>query len=171
MAGMKAVVLGIVWALAGFCCVAADIPIQPNFDAAKFGGTWYPLQLVLDIEGLKDVKITGRKVTPLDNGDMDVDVEILENGECTKKLIRFLHTDQPGKFTTEAGTTIHVVDTDYDSYLFVHVDAGPQKILHFEARDPQGSDSLKEKFKKLAGSLGFPTDKIKDMPSTDPCSL
>nr|XP_060616741.1 lipocalin-like [Anolis sagrei ordinatus] len=169
MAGMKALVLGMVWAIACSYCVAADIPIQANFDATKMAGKWYPLQIVMDLGGMNDVKIVSRTVTPLDNGDVDIGVEGLENGVCGTKIIKFLHTDQPGKFTTEAGSTIRIVDTDYESYHIVHVETGQQNVLHFEARNPQGSDSLKEKFKQVAGSMGFPTDKIIDMPSTGSC--
>ncbi|XP_072841234.2 epididymal secretory protein 4 [Pogona vitticeps] len=111
---------------------AAEVPVQPNFDAARFSGQWYPIQLVMDKDGkMKEVSIVGRTAVPKSNGDIDMDVEIFENGECTTKIMPFQHTDEPGVFTAE-GSTIQVVETDYHTYHILHVATKLYKILHLE---------------------------------------
>ncbi|XP_051274118.1 retinol-binding protein 4 [Dicentrarchus labrax] len=119
--------LALAW---GQDCQVANIQVVPNFDRARYAGTWYavakkdPEGLFL-LDNIKATFIVGEdgKMTASARGR----VIILNNWEmCADMLATFEETPDPAKFRMkywgvasylQTGNDDHwVIDTDYDNY-------------------------------------------------------
>ncbi|XP_020648942.3 lipocalin Can f 6.0101 isoform X1 [Pogona vitticeps] len=148
---------------------AADVPIQAYLDPVQLAGRWYPISLVMDYEDRGSLSVAGRTIIPIGNGNLDVDFESFENGHCILRMDTFWRTNMQGKFMVDRGFTIRIVETDYDDYLIFHLEAVGKSALHLDARRRSVSDRVRQKFKDIVSSLGFPVDKILDVPKYDSC--
>ncbi|XP_062828979.1 lipocalin-like [Anolis carolinensis] len=168
MTTMRPLVLSVAWAFACSSWTAAVVPVHPDFDPWQLFGWWNPICLVTDINTV-DLSIVGKMITPLENGDLDIDFEYVKGGKCFVNVNRFLSSKLPGIFVSDKGYVIHIVETDYEEYNIFHMDIKGQKILYLDSRETTVSVAVRNRFKNMATALGFAVGKILYMPQNVPC--
>ncbi|XP_058999229.1 lipocalin-like 1 protein isoform X1 [Mustela lutreola] len=128
-------VAGWVFALLGVSPGQAEVPIQPNFDASQFQGTWYVVGVASDDQGFLDTKDNLKMpvvlVTPLANGDLALKFGYsTSDGGCQKVDTTFTKGAVDGQFsdTALAQTDIRVVSTDYKHFAVLYVEAQKEGV-------------------------------------------
>ncbi|XP_040487313.1 lipocalin-like 1 protein [Ursus maritimus] len=119
--------MGCVFALLRVSPGQAQVPIQDNFDASQFQGTWYVVGVVSDDQGFldskDDLKMPMVLVTPLANGDLALKFGLsTPDGGCQKMTTTFTKGAVDGQFSNEAmaQTDIRVVSTDYKHFAVLY---------------------------------------------------
>ncbi|XP_053137736.1 uncharacterized protein LOC128338796 isoform X2 [Hemicordylus capensis] len=127
-------------------------------------GVWHRLGMVTKGEE-SEVMGVDIKISPLPKGNLDVQQRTLVRDSCRSFSVRFKRMDRSGRFTvlfaTRGKSTVHVVDTDNEIYLLLHIETGKDVGLYLYARGVEASGALKKKFKTHAKNLGFSERDIK----------
>ncbi|KAI5935877.1 Lipocalin-like 1 protein [Manis javanica] len=145
---LQTLLLGSVLSLLAVSPGQAEIPIQANFDAGQFQGTWYVVGMVSDDQGFLDsrdnMKMPVVLVTPLANGDLALKFGYsTPDGGCQKMDMTFTKGAVDGQFsnTAMAQTDIRVASTDYTHFavLYFETQKGDDRNiwLHLYARAPE----------------------------------
>nr|XP_012639974.1 lipocalin-like 1 protein isoform X3 [Microcebus murinus] len=107
---LQALLTGSFLILFGLSPGQAQVPIQANFDASQFQGTWYVVGVVSDDQGFLDSKDNMKMpvvlVTPLANGDLGLKFGYpTPDGGCQKMDMTFTKGATEGQFSNpgEAG--------------------------------------------------------------------
>ncbi|NXC47990.1 LCN15 protein, partial [Penelope pileata] len=181
---MAAVLPSLALALLCLLCAGAEVPVQHNFNAEKFAGTWHMVATVSNCPVFLSTKdkmtssITTVSFTP--EGHMTMDIVLPLPGECKKVKMLFQHTGQAGHYTgtgvleeKQEKRDMRVVDTDYEHYAIVYLlrDSGrePSTTLQLYTRKQDMSPQLLQKFKELFLSMGLTADMLAILPHSGEC--
>ncbi|XP_029775839.1 lipocalin-like 1 protein [Suricata suricatta] len=159
----------------------AQVPIQANFDASQFQGTWYVVGMVSDDENFlnskDDMKMPVVLVTPLANGDLDLKFGYsTPDGGCQKMGTTFTKGAVDGQFSNAAmaQTDIRVVSTDYNHFAVVYLETqkgGVRNVwLQLYARAPELFPEGAQKMQQLAPQLGLNPSQGALLPKSDQCA-
>lgn len=156
MASLKAVLCTL--ALTCALPLAAEIPVQPDFNYKNVEGVWHRVAMVL--KGA-EAEVVGAhiRIMPLTKGDLSVQKQIVIRRACRQVSSRFRHTNTPGQYyifhSYNRKTTAHFVSTDYNSYLVLHIQSSSDTGLYLFARESEVMDTTLDTFQRQAESLGF----------------
>ncbi|XP_044899567.1 lipocalin-like 1 protein isoform X1 [Felis catus] len=125
----QALLIGSVFVLLRLSLGQGQVPIQANFDASQFQGTWYVVGVASDdqdfLNSKDDTKMPVVLVTPLDNGDLALKFGYpTPDGGCQEMLTTFKKGAADGQFSDAAmaQTDIRVVSTDYKHFAVLYVE-------------------------------------------------
>ncbi|XP_047556974.1 lipocalin-like 1 protein [Lutra lutra] len=174
-------VAGWVFALLGVSPGQAEIPIQPNFDASQFQGTWYVVGVASDDQGFLDskdnLKMPVVLVTPLANGDLALKFGYsTPDGGCQKVDTTFTKGAVDGQFSNNAlaQTDIRVASTDYQHFAVLYVETQKEGVrsvwLQLYARVPELFPEGAQKMQQLAPQVGLNPSQGALLPSSDQCA-
>ncbi|XP_033029745.1 major urinary protein 20-like [Lacerta agilis] len=111
--------------------------------------------------------VFGYSMEPQENGGLVLKIDFPRNGECLRKTI-VLHAVKQAEFDSEDGkTTLHIVDTDYETYHIILFRTERTGMLQLFGKEKTVSDEVKEKFKTTAQDLQFDPDAINYVPEND----
>ncbi|XP_006918273.2 lipocalin-like 1 protein [Pteropus alecto] len=144
----------------------AQVPIQANFDASQFQGTWYVVAAASDDPGFLDAKDSMKMpvvwVSPVANGDLALKFGYsMPDGGCQKMDTTFSRGAVDGQFSNAAmaQTDIRVVSTDYAHFAVLYLEtqkAGVRNVwLQLFARTPEMFPEGAEKMRQLAPQVGL----------------
>ncbi|KAL8174221.1 UNVERIFIED_CONTAM: hypothetical protein K2H54_040524 [Gekko kuhli] len=142
-------------------------------------GKWYPIATTKVIP--PERAVYAYTIQPVRKGDLALKVEMPKGETCRRKRFE-LHTIRNGVFATaDDKTTVHFVETDYDTfhiilftkedekdlflYVILAIILNMTPIFWSEAREEEVSDEVKEKFKNRAEELSFSPEAILYLPS------
>uniref|UniRef100_G3U9G1 Lipocalin/cytosolic fatty-acid binding domain-containing protein n=1 Tax=Loxodonta africana TaxID=9785 RepID=G3U9G1_LOXAF len=173
---LTAALLSLLWTTPG----CAQAPVQANFDASQFQGTWYVVGVASDDQGFLESKDSMKmlvvSVTPVDNGDLAVKYGYpMRDGGCQKVDMTFTKRSMDGEFsnTAMAQTDIRVAYTDYNHFavmFFKTEKAGVQSVwLQLYARAPELFPEGAQKMQQLAPQVGLNPSQGALLPKSDPC--
>ncbi|KAI5253586.1 lipocalin-like 1 protein [Manis pentadactyla] len=178
---LRTLLVGSVLALLAVSPGQAEVPIQANFDAGQFQGTWYVVGMVSDDQGFLDsrdnMKTPVVLVTPLANGDLALKFGYsTPDGGCQKMDMTFTKGAVDGQFsnTAMAQTDIRVVSTDYKHFavLYFETQKGDDRNvwLHLYARAPELFPEGAQKMQQLAPQVGLNPSQGALLPKSDQCA-
>ncbi|XP_073077340.1 lipocalin-like 1 protein isoform X1 [Manis javanica] len=178
---LQTLLLGAVLSLLAVSPGQAEIPIQANFDAGQFQGTWYVVGMVSDDQGFLDsrdnMKMPVVLVTPLANGDLALKFGYsTPDGGCQKMDMTFTKGAVDGQFsnTAMAQTDIRVASTDYTHFavLYFKTQKGDDRNiwLHLYARAPELFPEGAQKMQQLAAQVGLNPSQGALLPKSDQCT-
>ncbi|XP_034520748.1 lipocalin-like 1 protein isoform X2 [Ailuropoda melanoleuca] len=173
--------MGCVFALLRASPGQAQVPIQDNFDASQFQGTWYMVGVVSDDQGFldskDDLKMPMVLVTPLANGDLALKFGYsTPDGGCQKMDATFTKGAVDGQFSNEAlaQTDIRVVSTDYKHFAVLYVETqkgGVRNVwLQLYARAPELFPEGAQQMQQLAPQVGLNPSQGALLPKSDQCA-
>uniref|UniRef100_A0A6J0UVN9 Protein AMBP n=1 Tax=Pogona vitticeps TaxID=103695 RepID=A0A6J0UVN9_9SAUR len=162
---------------------AGIIPIQENFDEARFYGKWYGVALGTTCRWMKQHKerftmgttVVGPGKTP---EEISLTSTRLRQGLCSRVTADYQKTSTPGKVTYynskwKANVENFVVRTDYDEYAFVvmkkNSSHGFTTTAKLYGRTPTLREDLVAEFRQFALDLGIPEDSIFLLINTGEC--
>ncbi|GAB5580294.1 lipocalin-like 1 protein isoform X1 [Prionailurus iriomotensis] len=162
----QALLIGSVFVLLRLSLGQGQVPIQANFDASQFQGTWYVVGVASDdqdfLNSKDDTKMPVVLVTPLDNGDLALKFGYpTPDGGCQEMLTTFTKGAADGQFSDAAmaQTDIRVVSTDYKHFAVLYVEtqkAGVRSVwLQLYARAPELFPEGAQKMQQLAPQVGL----------------
>ncbi|KAJ7308099.1 hypothetical protein JRQ81_008606 [Phrynocephalus forsythii] len=154
--------------IAWLACSAGDIPVHPSLDVQKVSGKWYPVRTAKGDPAERPYKAF--TLEPFGKRDLILNVEIPQGNTCLVKKIVFNNV-RPGVFRSEDGTTtIHIVDTDYDTYQITHYVSGNLILLHLNGREKKLPSSMQQKFLAWVKKLKFNPEWLFDLREEDLCT-
>ncbi|XP_045659631.1 lipocalin-like 1 protein [Ursus americanus] len=173
--------MGCVFALLRVSPGQAQVPIQDNFDASQFQGTWYVVGVVSDDQGFldskDDLKMPMVLVTPLANGDLALKFGLsTPDGGCQKMTTTFTKGAVDGQFSNEAmaQTDIRVVSTDYKHFAVLYKETqkgGVRNVwLELYARAPELFPEGAQQMQQLAPQVGLNPSQGALLPKSDQCA-
>uniref|UniRef100_A0A8C3I2N4 Lipocalin/cytosolic fatty-acid binding domain-containing protein n=1 Tax=Chrysemys picta bellii TaxID=8478 RepID=A0A8C3I2N4_CHRPI len=122
---MTAMLLSLTLALLGVFQARAEVPVQPDFDAAKFSGMWHIMVAVSNcpiFQSMKDLMKTSAAmitVTPEDNLHFKIGYPFPDG--CKKIELVFEKTGQLGHYTNSRTSWVAgALHTDYTHYAIVY---------------------------------------------------
>ncbi|KAJ7308096.1 hypothetical protein JRQ81_008603 [Phrynocephalus forsythii] len=145
---MKWALLSVVVSTLGSFCAAFEIPVKQNLDLKKLAGKWYPiLRAKYDPT---DQPFYAYTMSPLNDGNVILKLEVPRARTCRLHFAA-LYAIQPGIFENADGkATVHLVDTDYDSYHISHTEKNHMGFMDLYAREKEVSEEVTKKFQDLA---------------------
>nr|XP_012639973.1 lipocalin-like 1 protein isoform X2 [Microcebus murinus] len=163
---LQALLTGSFLILFGLSPGQAQVPIQANFDASQFQGTWYVVGVVSDDQGFLDSKDNMKMpvvlVTPLANGDLGLKFGYpTPDGGCQKMDMTFTKGATEGQFSNPAmaQTDIRVAFTDYQHFAVLYFETqkgGVRNVwLQLYARAPELFPEGAQKMQTLAPQVGL----------------
>ncbi|XP_006900713.1 PREDICTED: lipocalin-like 1 protein [Elephantulus edwardii] len=174
---LTATLLGLLWATLG----CAQVPIQANFDASQFQGTWYVVGAVSDdqtfLDSKENMKMSTVSITPLANGNLAVMFgNPTPDGGCQKMDATFAKGSTAGEFSNAAmaQTDIRVVHTDYRHFavMFFETNKGGQRNvwLQLYTRTPELVPEGAQKMQQLVPQVGLNPSQGALLPKSDQCT-
>ncbi|XP_015986513.2 lipocalin-like 1 protein isoform X2 [Rousettus aegyptiacus] len=159
----------------------AQVPIQANFDASQFQGTWYVVAVASDDPGFLDTKDNMKMsvvwVSPLANGDLALKFGYsTPDGGCQKMDTTFSRGAAVGQFSNAAmaQTDIRVVSTDYAHFALLYLEtqkAGVRNVwLQLLARAPEMFPEGAQKMRQLAPQVGLNPSEGAMLAKSDQCA-
>ncbi|XP_069871224.1 lipocalin-like 1 protein [Dipodomys merriami] len=159
----------------------AQVPIQDNFNADQFQGTWYIVGAVSDDQSFQDskddMKMPVVLVTPLDNGDLAVKFGYpTPDGRCQKLDTTFTKGAVNGQFSNPAmaQTDIRVASTDYEHFAVMYFQTQKADVtstwLQLYARTPELFPEGAQKMQQLAPQLGLSPSQGALLPKSEECA-
>ncbi|NXH65828.1 LCN15 protein, partial [Hydrobates tethys] len=176
---MTAVLPSLVLALLCLRWAGAEVPVQPDFNAEKFAGTWHVVAAFSncsDFLKMKDVmkaSITTVSFTP--EGDLTMKVIWPVPDRCEKIERLFQRTGQAGHYTgtSQGKRDLRVMKTDYSVYAVTHeaMQSGQEFSIGLQllTREQDVSPQLMEKFVELIPAMGLTKDTLAVLPKTGEC--
>ncbi|XP_030391689.1 lipocalin-15 isoform X1 [Gopherus evgoodei] len=176
---MMTMLLSLMLALLGAFQARAEVPVQPDFDAAKFSGMWHIMAAVSNcpiFQSMKDLMKTSAAiitVTPEDNLHFKIGYP-LQDG-CKKIELVFEKTGQLGHYTnTQMGKQdMRVVATDYTNYAIVYTfkddDGKSSTTLQLYSRIQKVNPEAMKTFKELYPAMGLTDNMLVIFPKSDEC--
>ncbi|XP_037654318.1 lipocalin-like 1 protein isoform X2 [Choloepus didactylus] len=169
--------LGLLWAAPS----RAQVPIQANFDASQFQGSWYVVGMASDDQGFLEsrdgMKMPVVLVTALANGDLSLKLGYpTPDGGCQKVDTTFTKGEEDGQFSNAAmaQTDIRVSYTDYVHYAVVYFEtqkAGVRNVwLQLYTRSPDLFPEGAQKMQQLAPQVGLNPSQGALLAKTDQCA-
>ncbi|KAJ7308098.1 hypothetical protein JRQ81_008605 [Phrynocephalus forsythii] len=145
---MKWALLSVVVSTLGSFCAAFEIPVKQYLDMKKLAGKWYPiLRAKYDPT---DQPFYAYTMSPLNDGNVILKLEVPRVTACRLHFIA-LYAIEPGVFENADGKwTVHVVDTDYDSYHISHTEKDNMAFMNLYAREKEVSEEVTKKFLDIA---------------------
>ncbi|KAG6922517.1 lipocalin-15-like, partial [Chelydra serpentina] len=127
VAKMTAVLLSLTLALLGVFQARAEVPVQPDFDDAKFSGMWHIMAAVSNCPvflSMKDsMKTSAANITVTPEGNLHFEIGYPLAGECKKMELVFEKTEQLGHYTNSqrGKQDLRVMETDYTNSAIVYI--------------------------------------------------
>ncbi|XP_053226679.1 epididymal secretory protein 4-like isoform X1 [Podarcis raffonei] len=138
--------------------VPVPIPMMPDLDLKKLTGKWFPIAMVQYNKQKRP--LFGYSMEPQEDGGLVFKVDYPWDGQCLSKTV-LVHPVKQAEFdSVDEKTTIHIVDTDYETYHIIHFLMEHMGMLQLYGREQTVADEVKEKFKTLATDLQFDPDAI-----------
>ncbi|XP_053413315.1 lipocalin-like 1 protein isoform X1 [Nycticebus coucang] len=159
----------------------AQVPIQANFDASQFQGTWYVVGVASDDQGFLDSKDNMKMpvvlVTSLANGDLGLKFGYPTlDGGCQKMDMTFTKGATEGQFSNPAmaQTDIRVAFTDYQHFALLYFETQKGDVqnvwLQLYARAPELFPEGAQKMQLLASQVGLSPSQGVLLPKSDQCA-
>ncbi|XP_014637855.1 PREDICTED: lipocalin-like 1 protein [Ceratotherium simum simum] len=178
---LQVLLLGCILALLRASSGQAQVPIQANFDANQFQGTWYVVGVVSDDQGFldskDDMKMPVVLVTSLANGDLALKFGYsTPDGSCQKVDATLSKGAMDGQFSNAAmaQTNVRVVSTDYEHFAVVYLETQKEGVrnvwLQLYARAPELFPEGAQKMQQLAPLLGLNPSQGALLPKSDQCA-
>ncbi|XP_039362967.1 lipocalin-15 [Mauremys reevesii] len=176
---MTAMLLSLTLALLGAFQARAEVPVQPDFDAAKFSGMWHIMAAVSNcpiFQKMKDLMKTSAAivtVTPEDNLHFKIGYPLPDG--CKKVELVFEKTGQLGHYTNSqmGKQDMRVVATDYTNYAIVYTfkddDGKSSTTLQLYSRIQEVNPEAMKTFKELYPPMGLTDDMLVVLPKSDEC--
>ncbi|KAM4876507.1 lipocalin-like 1 protein [Thomomys bottae] len=153
-------------ALLGTSPGQAQVPVQDNFNADQFQGTWYIVGAVSDDQGFQDskddMKMPMAEVTALADGNLAVKYGYpMPDGGCQKMDATFTKGTMNGQFSNPAmaQTDIRIPFTDYKHFAVMYFQTQKADVkniwLQLYARTPDLFPEGAQKMQQLAAELGL----------------
>ncbi|XP_008574737.1 PREDICTED: lipocalin-like 1 protein [Galeopterus variegatus] len=163
---LQALLISSLLALPGVSPGQAQVPIQANFDASQFQGTWYVVGIVSDDQGFLDSKDNMKMpvvlVTPVADGDLALKFGYpTPDGGCQKMDMTFTKGAVEGQFSNPAmgQTDIRVAFTDYQHFALMYLETqkgGVRNVwLQLYARAPELFPEGAQKMQLLSPQVGL----------------
>nr|XP_008542783.1 PREDICTED: lipocalin-like 1 protein isoform X3 [Equus przewalskii] len=176
-------ILALLWVSSG----QAQVPIQADFDANQFQGTWYMVGVVSDDQGFLDsrdsMKMPVVLVTSLANGDLALKFGYsTPDGSCQKMDMTLSKGAVDGQFSNAAAlassamaqTDVRVVVTDYKHFAVLYFETqkgGVRNVwLQLYARAPELFPEGAQKMQQLAPQVGLNPSQGALLPKSDQCA-
>nr|XP_023485182.1 lipocalin-like 1 protein isoform X2 [Equus caballus] len=170
-------ILALLWVSSG----QAQVPIQADFDANQFQGTWYMVGVVSDDQGFLDsrdsMKMPVVLVTSLANGDLALKFGYsTPDGSCQKMDMTLSKGAVDGQFSNAAmaQTDVRVVVTDYKHFAVLYFETqkgGVRNVwLQLYARAPELFPEGAQKMQQLAPQVGLNPSQGAMLPKSDQCA-
>ncbi|XP_047624960.1 lipocalin-like 1 protein isoform X2 [Phacochoerus africanus] len=178
---LHTLLIGLTLALLGAAPGQAQVPIQADFDASQFQGTWYMVGVVSDDQAFLDsrdhLKMPVVLVTPLASGDLALKFGYsTPDGGCQKADVTFTRGAVDGQFSNAAlaQTDIRVAATDYKHFAVLYVETqkgGVRNVwLQLLARAPELFPEGAQKMQQLAPQVGLNPSQGALLPKSDQCA-
>ncbi|XP_032629381.1 lipocalin-15 isoform X2 [Chelonoidis abingdonii] len=176
---MMTMLLSLTLSLFGAFQARAEVPVQPDFDAAKFSGMWHIMAAVSNcpiFQSMKDLMKTSAAiitVTPEDNLRFKIGFP-LQDG-CKKIDLVFEKTGQLGHYTNSqmGKQDMRVVATDYTNYAIVYTfkddDGKSSTTLQLYSRIQEVNPEAMKIFKELYPPMGLTDNMLVILPKSDEC--
>ncbi|NXI49888.1 LCN15 protein, partial [Chloroceryle aenea] len=156
----------------------AEVPMQPDFSAEKFAGTWHLAAAVSNCSvflKMKDVMKSSTitvHLTPEENLAMKLVWPMLD--KCQKFELLLQRSGQAGHYmAVQEKRDVHVMDTDYSHYAIIyevqHSDEKPRISLQLFVRGQDTSPELLKKFIGLIPTIGLTQDMLVILPKSGEC--
>ncbi|NXA09346.1 LCN15 protein, partial [Sapayoa aenigma] len=169
-------------ALALLCLLraGAEVPVQPDFNAEKFAGTWYVTATASNCsvflkmkDGMKS-SITTISFTP--EGDLAMKLIWPLLDKCQKFELLFQQSRQAGHYmgtSAQEKRDLFVMETDYSHYAILHEahhsETEPSTALQLLTREQDVSPQLLQKFTELIPTMGLTEDMLTVLPESGEC--
>ncbi len=164
---MKYLILALFFVLSA--CAGIPESIQPidNFDVNRYLGKWYEIAR-LDNRFERGLKQITAEYSLRDDGGVNVlnsGVNI-ESGQREYARGKAYYTDKPDVGSLKVSFFgpfyggYHIVELDKDNYQYSLIAGSDRDYLWILARQPTLDESILQKLKARAQSLGFDTDKL-----------
>ncbi|XP_065275075.1 lipocalin-15-like [Emys orbicularis] len=176
---MTAMLLSLTLALLGVFQARAEVPVQPDFDAAKFSGMWHIVAAVSNcpiFQSMKDLMKTFAAiitVTPEDNLHFKIAYPLPDG--CKKIELVFEKTGQLGHYTNSqmGKKDLRVMETDYTHYAIVYTfkdsDGKSSTTLQLYSRYQKVDSEVMKRFKELYPPMGLTDNMLVVLPKSDEC--
>ncbi|KAB1279638.1 Lipocalin-like 1 protein [Camelus dromedarius] len=179
---LQTLLMGLALALHGASPSRAQVPIQANFDASQFQGTWYVVGVVSDDQGFLDskdnMKMPVALVTLLANGDLHLKFGYpTPDGRCQKTEETLTRGAVDGQFSNAAmeQADVRVVSTDYEHFAVLYLETqkgGARNVwLQLYARAPELFPEGAQKMQQLAPQVGLNPSQGALLPKSGPTLL
>ncbi|XP_034649191.1 lipocalin-15-like [Trachemys scripta elegans] len=177
---MTAMLLSLMLALLGVFQARAEVPVQPDFDAAKFSGMWHIMVAVSNcpiFQSMKDLMKTSAAVitvTPEDNLHFKIGYPFPDG--CKKIELVFEKTGQLGHYTNSqmGKNDLRVMETDYTHYAIVYTfkdsDGKSSTTLQLYSRVQEVDSEVMKRFKELYPPMGLTDNMLVVLPKSDECA-
>nr|XP_053771351.1 beta-lactoglobulin-1 [Desmodus rotundus] len=164
---MRCLLLAVCVALA---CGAQGIYVpqtRANLDVQKVAGTWYPMALVASDPALLNTESTPlrlyvKELRPTAQNGLEITVRRWEDGSCVERKVFAEKTEVPASFQINSmdGGKVHVLDTDYQNYVFLCLEAAAAAVpakqsltCQYLARTPKADNAVMEQFNRAVKLL------------------
>ncbi|XP_052573012.1 protein AMBP-like isoform X1 [Peromyscus californicus insignis] len=152
-----------------------DIQVQENFSESGIYGKWFNLAIGSTCPWLRKIKDKiSMSTLVLQEGETEAEISVSSTrwrrGVCEEISWTYEKTDIDGKFLSynpkwNATLETYVAHTNYEEYVIFLTkkftrDHGPTITAKLYGREPQLRDSLLQKFKEVALSVGIPENSI-----------
>ncbi|NWU98278.1 LCN15 protein, partial [Upupa epops] len=156
----------------------AEVPIQLDFDAEKFAGSWRVAAIASNCsvflkmkDGMKSPIIT---ISFMPEGDLAMKLIWPLVDKCQEFELLFQQRGQAGHYVAaQEKRDLQVMETDYGHYAIVHQfqhdEQKPQTSLQLLTREQDGRPQLLQKFKELIPTMGLTTDMLAILPKSGEC--
>ncbi|NXJ01273.1 LCN15 protein, partial [Psophia crepitans] len=175
---MMAVLPCLVLALLCLLRAGAEVPVQPDFNTAKFAGTWHVAAAVSNCsvflkmkDGMKS-SIATMSFTP--EGELAMEFVWPTPNGCQKFELLFQQRGQAGHYVAaQEKRDLRVMETDYSHYAIMHElqqnGQEPSTSLQLLMREQDTSPDLLQKFKELIPTVGLTKDMLVILPKSGEC--
>ncbi|XP_057581265.1 lipocalin-like 1 protein isoform X2 [Hippopotamus amphibius kiboko] len=178
---LRTLLVGLALALLAAPPGQAQVPIQANFDASQFQGTWYVVAMASDDQVFQDskdnMKMSVVLVTPVANGDLGLKFGYpTPDGGCQTMDVLFTKGALDGQFSNAAmaQTDIRVVFTDYKHFAVLYLETQKGDVrnvwLQLYARAPELFPEGAQKMQQLAPQVGLNPSEGALLPQSDQCA-
>uniref|UniRef100_A0A8C0MCF7 Lipocalin/cytosolic fatty-acid binding domain-containing protein n=1 Tax=Canis lupus familiaris TaxID=9615 RepID=A0A8C0MCF7_CANLF len=158
----------------------AQVPIQADFDATQFQGTWYVVGVASDDQGFlsskDELKMSMVSVTASASGDLALKfANPTPDGRCQKMDTTLTKGAVDGQFTNRAmqQADIRVVATDYRRFAVLYLETeakGTRNVwLQLLARTPELIPEGAQKMQQLAPQVGLNPSQGTLLPQSGEC--
>ncbi|NWI66609.1 LCN15 protein, partial [Todus mexicanus] len=155
----------------------AEVPIQPDFSAEKFAGTWHLVgaasncSVFLKMKAGMKSSIVTISLTPEENLAMKLVWPMLD--KCQQFELLLQRSRQAGHYvgmSVQEKKDLRVVETDYSHYAIVQVvqqsEQKPTIALQLFTREQDVSPQLLQKFRELIPTVGLTEDMLAILPKS-----
>ncbi|NXF10210.1 LCN15 protein, partial [Smithornis capensis] len=175
---MTAALPSLVLALLCLLQAGAEVPVQPDFDAEKFAGTWHVTATASNCSiflKMKDgMKSSTTTISFTPEGDLAMK---LVWAMCVSVLLATVPCCLTGHFwgllPAQEKRDLFVMETDYSHYAIVHEthqsDTEPSTALQLLTREQDVSPQLLQKFTELIPTMGLTEDMLAVLPKSGEC--